>query len=73
MKPITPAWDEGETRLDRVLETVVERARSLVDAKTVMVLLEDRGLLVVAAQRRASSRSSGAASAFRRTAPHGGT
>jgi signal transduction histidine kinase len=42
-------WDEGETRLDRVLETVVERARSLVDAKTVIVLLEDRGLLVVAA------------------------
>jgi len=42
-------WDEGETRLDRVLETVVERAKSLVDARTVMVLLEDRGLLVVAA------------------------
>ena len=42
-------WDEGETRLDRVLETVVERARSLVAARTVMVLLEDRGLLVVAA------------------------
>lgn len=42
-------WDEGETRLDRVLETVVERARSLVEAKTVIVLLEDRGLLVVAA------------------------
>ena len=42
-------WEEGETRLDRVLETVVERARSLVDANTVMVLLEDRGLLVVAA------------------------
>ncbi len=44
-----PAWEEGETRLDRVLETVVERACSLVSAKTVMVLLEDRGLLVVAA------------------------
>lgn len=42
-------WDEGETRLDRVLETVVERARLLVDARTVMVLLEDRGRLVVAA------------------------
>jgi signal transduction histidine kinase len=42
-------WDEGETRLDRVLETVVERARALVAAKTVLVLLEDRGLLVVAA------------------------
>ena len=49
MNAETPAWDEGETRLDRVLETVVERARSLVDARTVMVLLEDRGLLVVAA------------------------
>jgi len=45
----TAGWDEGETRLDRVLETVVERARSLVSARTVMVLLEDRGLLVVAA------------------------
>lgn len=42
-------WDEGETRLDRVLETVVERARALVGARAVMVLLEDRGLLVVAA------------------------
>jgi len=49
MNAETPVWDEGETRLDRVLETVVERARSLVDAMTVMVLLEDRGLLVVAA------------------------
>jgi len=49
MDAVTPTWDEGETRLDRVLETVVERARSLVDARTVMVLLEDRGLLVVAA------------------------
>ena len=44
-----PAWDESETRLDRVLESVVERARSLVSARTVMVLLEDRGLLIVAA------------------------
>ncbi len=42
-------WDEGENRLDRVLETVVERARGLVCARTVMGLLEDRGLLVVAA------------------------
>jgi signal transduction histidine kinase len=49
MEQVTRGWDEGETRLDRVLETVVERARSLVDARTVMVLLEDRGLLVVAA------------------------
>ena len=49
MDTATPTWDEGETRLDRVLETVVERARSLVEARTVMVLLEDRGLLVVAA------------------------
>ena len=50
MDQIDAGWEEGETRLDRVLETVVEGARSLVDAKTVMVLLEDRaGLLVVAA------------------------
>ena len=49
MEQQTNGWEEGETRLDRVLETVVERARSLVDARTVMVLLEDRGLLVVAA------------------------
>jgi signal transduction histidine kinase len=49
MSQTDDGWEEGETRLDRVLETAVERARSLVDAKTVMVLLEDRGLLVVAA------------------------
>ena len=49
MEEEATGWDEGETRLDRVLETVVERARSLVSARTVMVLLEDRGLLVVAA------------------------
>ena len=49
MEQQTNGWEEGETRLDRVLETVVERARSLVEARTVMVLLEDRGLLVVAA------------------------
>jgi signal transduction histidine kinase len=41
--------EEGENRLDRVLETVVERAQGLVGARTAMVLLEDRGLLVVAA------------------------
>lgn len=45
----TVSPEEGENRLDRVLETVVERAQALVGAKTVMVLLEDRGLLVVAA------------------------
>jgi signal transduction histidine kinase len=49
METRAPAWDESETRLDRVLESVVERARSLVNARTVMVLLEDRGLLIVAA------------------------
>lgn len=38
-----------ETRLDRVLETVAGRARALVDAKVVVVLLEDRGSLTVAA------------------------
>ena len=49
MEALPTGWDEGENRLDRVLETVVERARWLVCARTVMVLLEDRGLLVVAA------------------------
>lgn len=39
----------GETRLDRVLETIVERARALVEARSVIVLLEDRGSLVVSA------------------------
>lgn len=39
----------GETRLDRVLETVVKRARALVGAKSVLVLLEDRDSLAVAA------------------------
>ena len=67
MDRIDNGWEEGETRLDRVLETVVERARSLVDAKTVMVLLEDRGLLVVAATT-GEFRSSAGASAFRPTA-----
>ncbi|MEJ7876309.1 MAG: GAF domain-containing protein, partial [Solirubrobacterales bacterium] len=35
--------------MERVLETIVERAQALVDARAVMVLLEDRGVLVVAA------------------------
>ena len=39
----------GETRLDRVLETIVKRARALVEARAMAVLLEDRGSLVVAA------------------------
>lgn len=39
----------GETRLDRVLETIVKRARALVEARALVVLLEDRGNLVVAA------------------------
>ncbi len=39
----------GETRLDRVLETVVSRARTLVKARAVVALLEDRGALVAAA------------------------
>ncbi len=49
MEAMQENWDDGETRLDRVLESVVERARTLVEARTVMVLLEDRELLVVAA------------------------
>jgi signal transduction histidine kinase len=39
----------GETRLDRVLETIVKRARALVEARALVVLLEDRGSLTVAA------------------------
>ena len=39
----------GETRLDRVLETIVKRARALVGARALVVLLEDRGNLTVAA------------------------
>ena len=35
--------------MERVLESIVERAQALIDARAVMVLLEDRGVLVVAA------------------------
>jgi len=37
----------GETDLDRVLETVAKRGRALVEARAVIVLLEDRGDLEV--------------------------
>jgi signal transduction histidine kinase len=39
----------GETRLDRVLELIVKRARALVDARMVLILLEEGDDLVVAA------------------------
>lgn len=39
----------GETRFDRILETVVARAQTLVEARVLVVLLDDRGSLVVAA------------------------
>lgn len=39
----------GETRLDRVLETIVKRARALVEARALVVLLEEHGNLAVAA------------------------
>lgn len=39
----------GETRLDRVLELIVERARALVEARIVLILLEEGDDLVVAA------------------------
>jgi signal transduction histidine kinase len=39
----------GETNLDRVLETIVKRARALVEARSVVILLEDRNELEVAA------------------------
>jgi signal transduction histidine kinase len=39
----------GETNLDRILETIVRRARALVEARSVVILLEDRNELEVAA------------------------
>jgi signal transduction histidine kinase len=39
----------GETRLDRVLELIVERARALVEARTVLILLQEGDELAVAA------------------------
>ena len=39
----------GETELDRVLELIVKRGRALVDARSVMILLEDDGGVRVAA------------------------
>jgi signal transduction histidine kinase len=40
----------GETDIDRVLDLIVKRARALVEARTVLVLLRRRGRLAVAAQ-----------------------
>jgi signal transduction histidine kinase len=39
----------GETDIERVLETIVKRARALVEARSLVILLEDRGELEVAA------------------------
>ena len=39
----------GETNLERVLETIVKRARALVEARSVVILLEDGDELEVAA------------------------
>ena len=39
----------GETNLDRVLETIVKRARALVEARSVVILLEDQDELEVVA------------------------
>lgn len=39
----------GETRLDQVLELIVKRARALVEARMVLILLEEGDDLVVAA------------------------
>ena len=39
----------GETNLERVLETIVKRARALVEARSVVILLEDADELEVAA------------------------
>jgi signal transduction histidine kinase len=40
----------GETDVDRVLDLIVKRARALVEAKTLLVLLREGGRLAVAAQ-----------------------
>ncbi len=39
----------GETNLDRILETIVKRARALIDARSLLILLEDNDGLRVAA------------------------
>ena len=39
----------GETDLDRILETIVKRGRALVEARSLLILLEERGELRVAA------------------------
>jgi len=39
----------GETDLERTLETIVKRGRALVEARSLLILLEDRGELRVAA------------------------
>jgi signal transduction histidine kinase len=39
----------GETDLERILETIVKRARALVEARSVVILLEDRNELEIAA------------------------
>ncbi|HEX7058487.1 MAG TPA: GAF domain-containing sensor histidine kinase [Solirubrobacterales bacterium] len=39
----------GETDLSRILETIVKRGRALVEARSLLILLEDRGQLRVAA------------------------
>ena len=40
----------GETEVDRVLDLIVERARALVEARTLLVLLRRGGRLVVVAE-----------------------
>jgi len=39
----------GETNLDKILEAIVKRGRALVEARSLLILLEDRGELRVAA------------------------
>src|SRR5918999_1130577 len=39
----------GETRLDRVLDTIVERGRGLIDARVLVILLREGDELAVAA------------------------
>ena len=46
----SPRPSAGETRLDRVLELIVKRARALVDARALVILLAEGDELVVAAQ-----------------------
>ena len=56
----------GVTDLDRVLELVVKRSRALIDARAAEIALLDGDEFVIAAQARASTRSTTARPALDR-------